>query len=465
MQVTRNTPLSLHVLSLPPLRRLSLTSHPHLTPHRPRQAAPTPEWEYVAPDGSTQGPYPASRMVKWLDADYFPDDLQLRELGRPAWTTLDAVKGRLRRQAAGPSAGGGGGGGAPAQPRSPRGGGGGRGGGKPDGNSNNPKLTTGAKPAYGKDVARLLFTGGARLATDEPVWRYRDPAGVVQGPFPARSMLDWYARGYLAPRLPVAGCDRKVAPPHVPPPSLYRPLGDLLAAAAAGTPPPALTLEDVKSAPAGGGGGGGKKGKDKASAGAGAAAGAAAATAGAAAGAAAPAGKGKGKGRAGDRDRDAAGGRGGRGERDRDAGARGRGRDAPDRPARPHVLVTHMIKCVFARVQGLPEPEAPPPRLPRAPRERKGRKGGGGRAAGGGVGDEAAASAATEGVAGLKLDGGDKAADKAADAGAAAGASAAPAAAADAKPAAAGDASETPTSPARGLLGAAAGFFGFGGKK
>ena len=436
----------------------SSPSHPPLLTHRPRQAAPTPEWEYVAPDGSTQGPYPAARIVKWLDADYFPDDLQLREVGRPAWTTLDAVKGRLRRQAAGP-AGGGGGGAAPA-PRSPRGGGG-RGGSKQDAgnNNNNPKLTTGAKPTYGKDVARLLFTGGARLATDEPVWRYRDPAGVVQGPFPARSMLDWYARGYLAPRLPVAGCDRKVAPPHVPPPALYKPLGDLLAAAAVGTPPPALTLEDVKNAPAGGGGGGGKKGKDEAPAGAPAGAAAAAADA------AAPAGKGKGKGRAGDRD--AAGGRGGRGERDRDAGGRGRGRGRdtpPDRPARPHVLVTHMVKCVFARVQGLPEPEAPPPRLPRAPRERKGRKGGGGRAAGGAGGDESAASTAAVGVAGLKLDGGDKGGDTAADAGAA-GASAAPAAAADAKPSADASASETSPSPPRGLLGAAAGFFGFGGKK
>jgi len=36
-------------------------------------------------------------MLKWLEKDHFPEDLQLREVGRPTWASLDQVSGRLRR--------------------------------------------------------------------------------------------------------------------------------------------------------------------------------------------------------------------------------------------------------------------------------------------------------------------------------------------------------------------------------
>ena len=33
--------------------------------------------------------------------------------------------------------------------------------------------------------------------SDEPVWRYIDPQGIMQGPFPADKMVQWYNAGYL----------------------------------------------------------------------------------------------------------------------------------------------------------------------------------------------------------------------------------------------------------------------------
>ena len=40
---------------------------------------------------------------------------------------------------------------------------------------------------------------------DEPVWRYIDPDGQVQGPFSAREMHTWYESNYLQMELPICG--------------------------------------------------------------------------------------------------------------------------------------------------------------------------------------------------------------------------------------------------------------------
>ena len=256
------------------------------SPSSSSSGPPIAEWEYVAPDGSVQGPYPASRMLRWLERDHFPMDLQLREVGRPTWSSLEQVTGRLRRQgelqlrqqqqaaagggggvgersfmASGGGVGGGGGGrggggasrnvvtvtrGAAAAGGGGGGGGGARGGGggAAAASASNAAASSSAAPAAELPhcppaVAEKLFRGllgkkrGAdkgkpHLATDEPVWRYRDPQGVVQGPFPPSNMLGWWAEGYLAADLPVCAASRKVAAPDVPPPSLYRPLAQLL---------------------------------------------------------------------------------------------------------------------------------------------------------------------------------------------------------------------------------------------
>ena len=40
-------------------------------------------------------------------------------------------------------------------------------------------------------------------------WRYIDPAGVTQGPFPAKHMLNWYRKGMLHDmHLPTCGAVR-----------------------------------------------------------------------------------------------------------------------------------------------------------------------------------------------------------------------------------------------------------------
>jgi len=398
--------------------------------HRPRPpAGPPPDWEYVAPDGSVQGPYPPPRMVKWLDGGYFPDDLQLREVGRDGWASLDVVTARLRRQAAALAGGGGGGGEAAAAklaaaptpaapaPAADAGDAGGRGRGRGRGRGTSrggptPPPKAGGTPAPDREAAVRLFTAGAKLATDEPVWRYVDPGGSVRGPFPARSMLDWHGRGFLDASLPVCGCDRKVSAPNLPPAALYAPLGELLSAAAAGSAPAPASVDAVKAALAAPG--------------------------------AAPAGKAATSKPAAPKAGRGVGGRGeagrgrGRGEGRGDGAGRGRGRgravDDPARPRKPHVLVSHMVGSVFARVQGMPEPPPPPPREPRkaAPKKKKEK-------AGAAKGDTA------------KVEG-------------AASAASAPAAAPAADPApAAGDAA----APAKqgGGGGGLLGFFGFGGKK
>ena len=77
-------------------------------------------------------------------------------------------------------------------------------------------------------VVHGLFTGGCKLAAEEPVWRYVDNSENVQGPWTSRQMISWYKQGYFDKNLLVVGCERKLAPPNLPKRSEYRPLGQLL---------------------------------------------------------------------------------------------------------------------------------------------------------------------------------------------------------------------------------------------
>lgn len=98
-----------------------------------------------------------------------------------------------------------------------RGGRGGRGGGPGD-----------AELEVASAVSRL-FHGEVSQGAEQPMWRYIDPEGRMQGPFPAKDMESWFQEGYLAdPGLRVCGTERKVAPPNLPPPEFFIPLGALI---------------------------------------------------------------------------------------------------------------------------------------------------------------------------------------------------------------------------------------------
>ena len=36
-------------------------------------------WEYKTPDGEVRGPFPAARIVTWMDKDFFPAEMEVRE--------------------------------------------------------------------------------------------------------------------------------------------------------------------------------------------------------------------------------------------------------------------------------------------------------------------------------------------------------------------------------------------------
>lgn len=51
-----------------------------------------------------------------------------------------------------------------------------------------------------------LFYGEAHQGAEQPMWRYIDYEGAMQGPFPASSMEEWYHKGYLSdPTIRVCG--------------------------------------------------------------------------------------------------------------------------------------------------------------------------------------------------------------------------------------------------------------------
>lgn len=103
-----------------------------------------------------------------------------------------------------------------------RGGGGGGGGSQP--HSQHKEHNTPTK----KFTPQELFTAGAQKPMDEPVWRYVDNEGQIQGPWTSKQMISWYQQGYFDMDLLVVGCDRKICPPNLPKREEYVALGKLL---------------------------------------------------------------------------------------------------------------------------------------------------------------------------------------------------------------------------------------------
>ena len=78
------------------------------------------------------------------------------------------------------------------------------------------------------------------------MWRYSDYEGVMQGPFPAKSMEEWFGAGYLADtKIAVCGTDRKVSPPNLPTPAFFIPLGALIYWVRRGHKFTAVTVADI----------------------------------------------------------------------------------------------------------------------------------------------------------------------------------------------------------------------------
>jgi hypothetical protein len=95
------------------------------------------------------------------------------------------------------------------------------------------------KPAVATPEA-LLFTAGFlndSLEPQRPIWIYRDHQGKLQGPFSASSMLQWYSTGRLPQDLLVCRVAKATAQQtalELIPASCFRPLNQLVAAAAQG---------------------------------------------------------------------------------------------------------------------------------------------------------------------------------------------------------------------------------------
>jgi hypothetical protein len=224
-------------------------------------------WEYLDPQGNVHGPFPANKMVKWMQQGYFQDNLQVRAK-QGYWTTLALVKEDLLKaaeealaapsakgplaatssSAAPPSVGN-------TQPVVP-----------PVAAAPAPRVATDAprvsvfdrlqqgverpdiravsSPAEPPPVpvkemslpeaAELLFTNHRSPVVEQPVWRYVDNVGSVQGPFNGSDMTSWHAADYLVPDLLVCGMQRKVSPPNLPSKAFYRPMQELLAFTRAG---------------------------------------------------------------------------------------------------------------------------------------------------------------------------------------------------------------------------------------
>lgn len=285
----------------------------------------TDGWQYKDPEDDVHGPYPASKIVNWVDKGYFSEGLPVRRVtkeGMGAWTTLKFVLIDMRRESAltiaprevveeksspavvtkpppppakakspvkdavhspsplakeeGTHSGGkwergsrsrfGGdrwGSDDKNQMRSQRSGkmdrtvsrgdsrgrgrGGDRGGrsrgrggrGRGRGASTDPDLA---------DAVRKLFTGEVDQGAEQPMWRYIDYEGATQGPFPAKTMIDWFEGGYLADSaIPVCGTERKVSPPNLPPPEFYMPLGALIYWVRRGNHFKPITVSDIQS--------------------------------------------------------------------------------------------------------------------------------------------------------------------------------------------------------------------------
>jgi hypothetical protein len=75
-----------------------------------------------------------------------------------------------------------------------------------------------------------------------------DFEGAIQGPFPAKSMIEWFQAGYLSDSaIQVCGTERKVSAPNLPPPDFYMPLGALIFWVRRGHRFTAITVADIQS--------------------------------------------------------------------------------------------------------------------------------------------------------------------------------------------------------------------------
>ncbi|WPT18104.1 hypothetical protein PSENEW3_00006106 [Picochlorum sp. SENEW3] len=98
------------------------------------------------------------------------------------------------------------------------------------------------------EAVHKLFSGDVDQGADQPMWRYIDYEGVTQGPFPAKSMIEWFQGGYLSDStIPVCGTERKVSPPNLPPNDFYIPLGALIYWARRGNHFKPVTVADIQS--------------------------------------------------------------------------------------------------------------------------------------------------------------------------------------------------------------------------
>jgi len=98
------------------------------------------------------------------------------------------------------------------------------------------------------EAVHKLFTGNVEQGADQPMWRYIDFKGNMQGPFPARSMEGWFAEGYLSDStIPVCGTERKVSPPNLPPEEFFIPLGALIYWVRRGNHFKPITVTDIQS--------------------------------------------------------------------------------------------------------------------------------------------------------------------------------------------------------------------------
>ena len=304
-------------------------------PPPPTKVVPSPSvatdgWQYKDPEDDVHGPYPASKIVNWVDKGYFSEGLPVRKVtkeGMGAWTTLKFVLIDMRRESALTIT--------PSEPpeeksspavvtrpppppvkakspdkdivhspslkeeerrpigkweRDPRGSrsrfgggdrwssdtdknqmrsqksgkvdrsngrgdfrgrgrgsdrGGGRGRGRGGGRGRGRASSTDPDLA---DAVCNLFTGEVDQGAEQPMWRYIDYEGATQGPFPAKTMIDWFEGGYLADSaIPVCGTERKVSPPNLPPPEFYLPLGALIYWVRRGHHFKPITVADIQS--------------------------------------------------------------------------------------------------------------------------------------------------------------------------------------------------------------------------
>jgi hypothetical protein len=83
-----------------------------------------------------------------------------------------------------------------------------------------PTTSTGVTSAVATSVGGVLpatLVGNVRVI-DKKVWYYRDPAGVVRGPFSTTEMRAWSDKGYFTGSLEIALSDRG---PYLPLSSVY----------------------------------------------------------------------------------------------------------------------------------------------------------------------------------------------------------------------------------------------------